>query len=68
MYHPGNWRKRVGFGTGTLGDMGCHIFSTPIRGVNLYLPIEITWYGPGAVHGNWPIDAKTEDASSPATR
>jgi hypothetical protein len=57
-YHPGNWRKRVGFGTGTLGDMGCHIFSTPIRGVNLYLPTEITSYGPGAVHGNWPIDAK----------
>ena len=58
VYHPGNWRKRVGFGTGTLGDMGCHIFSTPIRGVNLYLPIEVTSYGPGAVHGNWPIDAK----------
>jgi len=58
VYHPGNWRKRVGFGTGTLGDMGCHIFSTPIRGVGLYLPIEITSNGPGAVHGNWPIDAK----------
>jgi hypothetical protein len=58
VYHPGNWRKRVGFGTGTLGDMGCHIFSTPIRGVNLYLPTEITSYGPGAVYGNWPIDAK----------
>jgi predicted dehydrogenase len=58
LYHPGNWRKRAGFGTGTLGDMGCHIFSTPIRGVNLYLPTEITSYGPGAVHGNWPIDAR----------
>jgi predicted dehydrogenase len=57
VYHPGNWRKRVGFGTGTLGDMGCHIFSTPIRGVGLYLPTEITSYGPGSVHGNWPIDA-----------
>jgi predicted dehydrogenase len=58
VYHPGNWRKRVGFGTGTLGDMGCHIFSTPIRGVNLYLPTSVTSYGPGAVYGNWPIDAK----------
>ncbi|BCS34485.1 NADH-dependent dehydrogenase [Luteitalea sp. TBR-22] len=58
VYHPGNWRKRVGFGTGTLGDMGCHIFSTPIRGVNLYLPTSVTSYGPGSVHGNWPIDAK----------
>jgi predicted dehydrogenase len=58
VYHPGNWRKRIGFGTGTLGDMGCHIFSTPIRGVNLYLPTSVTSYGPGAVHGNWPVDAK----------
>ncbi|HEY1187396.1 MAG TPA: Gfo/Idh/MocA family oxidoreductase, partial [Gemmata sp.] len=23
-YHPGNWRKRLDFGTGTFGDMGCH--------------------------------------------
>ena len=58
VYHPGNWRKREQFGTGTLGDMGCHIFSTPIRGLNLYLPTSVTSYGPGAVHGNWPIDAK----------
>ncbi len=57
VYHPGNWRKRQSFGTGTLGDMGCHIFSTPIRGLNLYLPTAITSSGPGAVHGNWPIDA-----------
>jgi len=26
-YHPSNWRKRRDFGTGTLGDMGCHMFS-----------------------------------------
>jgi predicted dehydrogenase len=58
VYHPGNWRKRVGFGTGTLGDMGCHIFSTPIRGLGLYLPTGITSYGPGAIHGNWPVDAR----------
>ena len=58
VYHPGNWRKRIGFGTGTLGDMGCHIFSPPIRGTNLYLPTSITSYGPGAAHGNWPIDAR----------
>jgi len=25
-YHPENWRKRLDFGTGTFGDMGCHIF------------------------------------------
>src|SRR4051812_44390038 len=25
-YHPENWRKRLDFGTGTFGDMGCHIY------------------------------------------
>ena len=30
-YHPNNWRKRLDFGTGTLGDMGCHIFRPGIR-------------------------------------
>src|SRR5262245_2863934 len=24
-YHPSEWRKRLDFGTGTFGDMGCHI-------------------------------------------
>jgi predicted dehydrogenase len=31
VYHPGEWRRRIGFGTGTLGDMGCHIYSPPYR-------------------------------------
>ena len=30
-YHPGNWRKRLDFGTGTFGDMGCHILD-PVYG------------------------------------
>lgn len=58
VYHPGNWRKRLGFGTGTLGDMGCHIFSPPLRGTNLYLPTSVTSYGPAAAHGNWPLNSK----------
>ena len=68
VYHPGNWRKRVGFGTGTLGDMGCHIFSTPIRGVNLYLPTEITSYGPGAVARQLADRRHGSSSSSRATR
>ncbi|MGH9371072.1 MAG: Gfo/Idh/MocA family protein [Vicinamibacterales bacterium] len=58
VYHPGNWRKRVGYGTGTLGDMGCHIFSTPLRGLGLALPRQVTSHGPAAAHGNWPINSK----------
>jgi predicted dehydrogenase len=38
VYHPRNWRKQVDFGTGTLGDMGVHIFDTPYRALELTFP------------------------------
>jgi predicted dehydrogenase len=38
VYHPGNWRKIVDFGTGTLGDMGVHIFDTPYAALHLTYP------------------------------
>jgi predicted dehydrogenase len=38
VYHPGNWRKLVDFGTGTLGDMGVHIFDTPYAALELTAP------------------------------
>ena len=37
LYHPGNWRKIVDFGCGTLGDMGVHIFDTPYNALELEL-------------------------------
>lgn len=37
-YHPGNWRKFIDFGTGTLGDMGVHIFDTPYGALALTAP------------------------------
>ena len=37
-YHPGQWRKLIDFGTGTLGDMGVHIFDTPFRALKLTAP------------------------------
>lgn len=37
-YHPGNWRKLIDFGTGTLGDMGVHIFDTPYAALELTYP------------------------------
>jgi predicted dehydrogenase len=58
VYHPSNWRKRVGFGTGTLGDMGCHILSTPLRGLGLTLPRQVTSHGPAPVYDNWPVQSK----------
>ncbi|MCA9116597.1 MAG: Gfo/Idh/MocA family oxidoreductase [Planctomycetaceae bacterium] len=39
VYHPGSWRRLVDFGTGTLGDMGVHIFDTPYRALQLTAPL-----------------------------
>lgn len=38
VYHPGQWRKLIDFGTGTLGDMGVHIFDTPYGALDLTAP------------------------------
>ena len=38
VYHPRNWRKLIDFGTGTLGDMGVHIFDTPYTALALTHP------------------------------
>jgi predicted dehydrogenase len=60
-YHPGNWRKRRDFGTGTLGDMGCHMFSGWYRALNLTMPISVTSTGTAPLNAtNWAIDGKVE--------
>ena len=38
FYHPGNWRKLLDYGCGTLGDMGVHIFDTPYTALDLDVP------------------------------
>lgn len=40
-YHPGNWRKLMDYGCGTLGDMGVHIFDTPYNALELDVPMTI---------------------------
>ena len=39
VYHPGQWRKILDFGCGTLGDMGIHIFDTPFKSLDLIDPL-----------------------------
>ena len=41
VYHPFNFRGWWVFGTGALGDMGCHHFNTPFRALQLGYPITI---------------------------
>jgi predicted dehydrogenase len=57
-YHPGNWRKRLDFGTGTLGDMGCHILDPVFEGLGLGSPVSVRSVGPAPNAWNWAIDGK----------
>lgn len=59
-YHPGEWRRRVGFGTGTLGDMGCHIYSPPYRALKLSFPTAVTAYGPSPTAESWATKARVK--------
>jgi len=55
-YHPSQWRKRRDFGTGTLGDMGCHMFSGWHRALDLTAPLSVLSRGPGAGPHNWAVN------------
>ncbi|MEM7145994.1 MAG: Gfo/Idh/MocA family oxidoreductase [Verrucomicrobiota bacterium] len=60
-FHPRNWRKRIGFGTSTLGDMGCHIFHPWFHGLDLDAPTQVTSLGQGPVDAHsWPTDCKVQ--------
>ena len=39
---PFNWRGWWRFGTGALGDMGCHIMGPPFKLLNLGYPVEVS--------------------------
>lgn len=57
-YHPANWRKRLDFGTGTLGDMGCHIFDPVFEAVGLTTAVSVRSEGPAPNQWNWALDGK----------
>ena len=56
-YHPGNWRKRLDFGTGTFGDMGCHIYDPVFKALALTAPLSVRSEGPAPSQWNWAINA-----------
>jgi hypothetical protein len=41
LYHPFKWRGWWNFGTGALGDMGCHLIDPPYRVLGLGYPTEV---------------------------
>lgn len=56
-YHPGNWRKRLDFGTGTFGDMGCHIYDPVFEALALTAPTSVRSEGPAPGPHNWANNA-----------
>jgi predicted dehydrogenase len=57
-YHPGNWRKRLDFGTGTFGDMGCHILDPVFGATGLTNPLSVRSELPGPNDYNWSLDVQ----------
>ncbi|MEI6460559.1 MAG: Gfo/Idh/MocA family oxidoreductase [Verrucomicrobiota bacterium] len=41
VYHPGKWRAWCDFGTGSLGDMGCHIIDPIFMALKLRYPTSV---------------------------
>ena len=59
-YHPGNWRKRLDFGTGTFGDMGCHILDPVFGALGVGNPLSIRSELPGPNDDNWSLDVQVK--------
>ncbi|MBT3467870.1 MAG: Gfo/Idh/MocA family oxidoreductase [Opitutae bacterium] len=57
-YHPGNWRRRLDYGTGTFGDMGCHIYDPVFKALDLTSPLSLKSTGPKPNSHNWAINAE----------
>ncbi len=55
-YHPGNWRKRLDFGTGTFGDMGCHILDPVFGACGFTSPLIIQADGDGPSDDSWGLN------------
>jgi predicted dehydrogenase len=56
-YHPGNWRKRIDFGTATFGDMGCHIYDPVFGALQLTAPVSVRSEGPAPGEHSWAVNA-----------
>jgi predicted dehydrogenase len=59
-YHPGEWRKRLDFGTGTFGDMGCHILDPVFTSLALTAPRTVRSEGGSANADNWGLDSQVQ--------
>jgi predicted dehydrogenase len=52
-YHPATWRGWCDFGTGALGDMGCHLLDVPFWALKLKSPLSVAASTPTLFNGEW---------------
>ncbi len=57
-YHPAEWRKRLDFGTGTFGDMGCHILDPVFTSLALTYPKTVRGESGAPNADSWGLDCQ----------
>ncbi|CAN5875199.1 Gfo/Idh/MocA family oxidoreductase [soil metagenome] len=65
-YHPANWRRWWDFGSGTLGDMGCHVIDLAFWALDLKSPTHVEASGspvheetaPETLTAHWDFPAR----------
>jgi len=55
VYHPWNFRGWYDFGTGALGDMGCHHWNIPRRALRLGHPTAVSATSTKVMQESWPL-------------
>ena len=66
-YLPAIWRGWVDFGTGSLGDMGCHFIDVPYRALRLGYPVSVET-SVGSVYTGFFREAVYTDSYPPSAK
>jgi len=67
IYLPANWRGWWDYGTGALGDMGCHFIDVPFRALKLGYP-EAVECSVGSVYTGFFQEANYADSCPPSAK
>jgi predicted dehydrogenase len=67
VYLPTNWRGWWDYGTGALGDMGCHFIDVPFRALKLGYPTSVEC-SVGSVYVGFFQEAKYPDSCPPSAK
>ena len=66
-YLPATWRGWTDFGTGSLGDMGCHFIDVPYRALELQYPVSVEC-SVGSVYTGFFREAMYTDSYPPSSK